>query len=116
MLVELEPYLIRHVVWIKLRDNNVISGSYKHVDGTSFAAPIVSSIAAQMLEAVPDLKPYEVKQALIKTAVRLPYVEVDRQGWGIVHPRAAIAAAIETRNRRRRASKEGEPATVSRRR
>ena len=113
--VELEPYLIRHVVWIKLRDNNVISGSYKHVDGTSFAAPIVSSIAAQMLEAVPDLKPYEVKQALIKTAVRLPYVEVDRQGWGIVHPRAAIAAAIETRNRRRHAS-EGEPATVSRRR
>jgi serine protease AprX len=107
--IDLEPYLIRHVVWIKIRDNNVISGSYKHVDGTSFAAPIVSSIAAQMIEAVPDLKPFEVKRALIKTAVRLPHVEVDRQGWGIVHPRAAIAAAMEMRNNRRR---EGEPAAA----
>jgi serine protease AprX len=71
---DLAPYLLRQVVWIKIRDNNVISGSYKHVDGTSFAAPIVSSIAAQMLEAVPDLKPQEVKYALIRTAVRLPHV------------------------------------------
>lgn len=94
---ELAPYLLRQVVWIKIRDNNVISGHYKHVDGTSFAAPIVSSIAAQILEAVPDLKPHEVKLALIKTAVRLPHVEVDRQGWGIVNPRAAIAAALAMR-------------------
>ena len=71
----------------------MISGHYKHVDGTSFAAPIVSSIAAQILEAVPGLKPYEVKQALIRTAVRMGHVDVDRQGWGMVNPRAAIAAA-----------------------
>jgi serine protease AprX len=94
---DLAPYLLRQLVWIKIRDNNVISGHYKHVDGTSFAAPIVSSIAAQMLEAVPDLKPQEVKLALIKTAVRLPRVEVDRQGWGIVNPRSAIAAAFAMR-------------------
>ena len=94
---ELAPYLLRQVVWIKIRDNNVISGHYKHVDGTSFAAPIVSSIAAQMLEAAPDLKPHEVKLALIQTAVRLPHVDVDRQGWGMVNPRAAIAAALATR-------------------
>lgn len=100
--IDLAPYLIRHIVWIKIRDNNVISGNYKHVDGTSFAAPIVSSIAAQMLEAVPDLKPYEVKKALINTAVRLPQVEVDRQGWGIAQPRAAIAAAVEIRSKRGR--------------
>jgi serine protease AprX len=91
--LELAPYLLRQVVWIKIRDNNVISGHYKHVDGTSFAAPIVSSIAAQILEAVPELKPYEVKQALIRTAVRMGHVDVDRQGWGMVNPRAAIAAA-----------------------
>ncbi len=96
--VDLAPYLLRQLVWIKIRDNNVISGHYKHVDGTSFAAPIVSSIAAQMLEAVPDLKPHEVKRALIKTAVRLPQVDVDSQGWGVVNPRAAIAAAIAMRD------------------
>jgi serine protease AprX len=81
-------------VWIKIRDNNVISGHYKHVDGTSFAAPIVSSIAAQILEAAPDLKPHEVKLALIRTAVRMAHVDVDRQGWGMVNPRAAIAEAV----------------------
>ncbi len=94
---ELAPYLLRQVAWIKIRDNNVISGHYKHVDGTSFAAPIVSSIAAQILEAVPDLKPHEVKLALIKTAVRIAQVDVDRQGWGMVNPRAAIAAAMAMR-------------------
>jgi serine protease AprX len=99
---ELAPYLLRQVVWLKIRDNNVISGHYKHVDGTSFAAPIVSSIAAQILEAAPDLKPHEVKLALIKTAVRMGHVDVDRQGWGMVNPRAAIAAAIEIRGRDRR--------------
>ncbi|HSE37836.1 MAG TPA: S8 family serine peptidase [Blastocatellia bacterium] len=97
--IELAPYLLRQVVWIKIRDNNVISGHYKHVDGTSFAAPIVSSIAAQILEAVPDMKPHEVKRALIKTAVRIGYVDVDRQGWGIVNPRAALAAAMSMRGR-----------------
>jgi serine protease AprX len=96
---ELAPYLLRQVVWIKIRDNNVISGHYKHVDGTSFAAPIVSSIAAQLLEAVPDLKPHEVKLALIRTAVRMAHADVDRQGWGMVNPRAAIAAAMSMRDR-----------------
>jgi serine protease AprX len=94
--VDLDPYLIRHLVWIKERDNNVISGNYKHVDGTSFAAPIVSSIAAQMLEANPALKPHQVKLALIRTAVRLPNVDVDKQGWGMVNPRAAVQAALAT--------------------
>jgi hypothetical protein len=93
--------LLRQVVWLKIRDNNVISGHYKHVDGTSFAAPIVSSIAAQILEATPELNPHEVKLALIITAVRLGHVDVDRQGWGMVNPRAAIAAAMEIRGRAR---------------
>lgn len=95
--IELAPYLLRQVTWLKIRDNNVISGHYKHVDGTSFAAPIVSSIAAQILEAAPELNPHEVKLALVKTAVRLDHVPVDRQGWGIVNPRAAIAEAMSLR-------------------
>ena len=96
---ELAPYLLRQVTWLKIRDNNVISGHYKHVDGTSFAAPIVSSIAAQILEAAPELQPRHVKLALIKTAVRLADVQVDRQGWGMVNPRAAIAEAMATRDK-----------------
>jgi serine protease AprX len=86
---------LRALVEKKLRDNNVISGAYKHVDGTSFAAPIVASIAAQMLEANPRLTPPEVKRILIATARRLPYVDVDRQGWGVVDPHQAVLHARE---------------------
>jgi serine protease AprX len=91
----LEPPLLRQLVGAKLRDNNVISGAYKHVDGTSFAAPIVSSLAAQMLEANPALAPRQVKRLVLQTARRLQHVEVDRQGWGVVNARAAVAAARE---------------------
>ena len=54
---ELEPPLLRQLVAAKIRDHNVISGAYKHVDGTSFAAPIVSSLAALLVEAHPALRP-----------------------------------------------------------
>ncbi len=77
----------------KLRDNNVISGAYKHVDGTSFAAPIVASIAAQMFEANPRLTPQQAKVMLMRTARRLPHVDPDRQGAGVVDARAAVEEA-----------------------
>jgi len=92
-MVDSPGYLIRQMVDAKLRSNNVISGHYKHVDGTSFAAPIVSSIIAQMLEANSDLTPQKIKRILIDTAKRLPGVDVDRQGWGVVNPAAAVKLA-----------------------
>jgi len=88
-----EPYLVRQVVAAKWRDAKVISGHYKHVDGTSFAAPIVSSVVAQMLEANPALKPYQCRRILMTTARGVPGTALDRQGWGVVQPRAAVEAA-----------------------
>ena len=105
----LDTRLIREVVAARLRDGNVISGSYKHVDGTSFAAPIVASIAAQMLEANPSLTPQEVKLILVRTARRLPHVEVDRQGWGVADPRKAVLEALRMARR-----KEARPEAVRR--
>jgi serine protease AprX len=96
----LENYLIRHLVEIKMRDHAVISGSYKHVDGTSFSAPIVSAIAAQMLEANPALSPQQVKSILVRTATRMPHVPVDRQGWGVVNPKRAVMRALRTEARK----------------
>lgn len=93
----LAPYLIRHLVKIKIQDRNVISGHYKHVDGTSFAAPIVSSVIAQIIEANPNLTPLQIKHLLIKTSQRLSHIDTDRQGWGVVNPRRAVVAAIEAR-------------------
>jgi serine protease AprX len=85
--------LLRQLITIKLREGNVINEHYKYVDGTSFAAPIVTSIAACMLEANPRLTPLQIKRILISTAERVGDVEVDRQGWGVVNPRSAVEAA-----------------------
>ena len=89
--------LLRQLITIKLREGNVISPHYKYVDGTSFASPIVASVAACMLEANPRLTAQQVKRILIDTAERVPGVEVERQGWGVVVPRRAVEMALATR-------------------
>ena len=85
---------IRQIILLKLRRENVITRHYKYVDGTSFSAPIVSSVIAQMLEANPALTPQEIKRILISTAESLPHYEVDRQGWGVIDPRRAVERAL----------------------
>ena len=87
-------YMLRQIIALKLGQENLITRHYKYVDGTSFSAPIVSSLAAQMLEANPQLTPQQIKRILIGTAERLPHYEVDRQGWGVVNPRQAIEASL----------------------
>ena len=93
------PYVLRQIIAAGLRDGNVINEHYKVVDGTSFAAPIVASVVAQMLEANPELSPAEVKRILVTTAVRVPDVDVDRQGFGAVQPSAAVDRALSLRKR-----------------
>jgi serine protease AprX len=92
--------VLRQLITIKLREGNVISPHYKYVDGTSFASPIVASIAACMLEANPGLTPQQVKRILIDTAERVPGIEVERQGWGVVAPRRAVESALAKRGGR----------------
>jgi len=93
----LPTYLLRQMISVKLHEADVISEHYKFVDGTSFAAPVVSSVVACMLEANPKLSPQQVKRILIETAERLPHVEIDRQGWGVVEPRRAVELALALR-------------------
>ncbi|MBK6725144.1 MAG: S8 family serine peptidase [Acidobacteria bacterium] len=88
------PHIIRQIITLKIRRENVITANYKYVDGTSFSAPIVSSVAAQMIEANPGLTPSAIKRILISTAERLPHYEVDRQGWGVIDPRRAVEMAL----------------------
>lgn len=87
-------YMIRQIIALKIRRENVITRHYKYVDGTSFAAPIVSSVVAQMLEANPNLTPQKIKRILMASAERLPHYEVDRQGWGVIDPRRAVEMAM----------------------
>jgi len=95
------PYLLRQLIAARLRDQNVINEHYKKVDGTSFAAPIVSSVVAQMLEANPKLTPLEVKRIFLQTAVRIPNLDIDKQGWGEIRPKAAVERALAMRHSQR---------------
>src|SRR5882672_9764982 len=69
--VEAHHSMIRALVEAELNQNKIVATHYQHVDGTSFAAPIVSSIVAQMIEANPGLTPGAVRSILISTAVRI---------------------------------------------
>jgi serine protease AprX len=82
--------------WVRLRiaQMKYVAPYYKHVDGTSFASPIVSSVVAQMLEAHPDLTPAEVKQILMETAEPLKNAPEEQQGRGVLNPRAAVESAL----------------------
>ncbi|MCS6847210.1 MAG: S8 family serine peptidase [Anaerolineae bacterium] len=90
---------IRRIVRQRMNDQKFIHPHYQHVDGTSFAAAIVSSVVAQMLEANPSLTPAQVKRILIETAEPLDDAPLERQGAGVVHAGAAVAAALKLRRR-----------------
>ncbi|HVK38126.1 MAG TPA: S8 family serine peptidase [Candidatus Kapabacteria bacterium] len=91
------PRLARSIIHRRMHDEKLITACYKHVDGTSFAAPIVSAIVARMLEVNPALTPADVRAILLATAVRLPNVPVERQGAGVVRAAAAVEAAATAR-------------------
>ena len=71
----------------------IVAAHYQHVDGTSFAAPIVTSIVAQMIEANPKLTPGAIKNILISTADRIATESVIRQGYGVVNASRAVGIA-----------------------
>jgi serine protease AprX len=83
----------RALVDHELSRRKIVTTHYQHVDGTSFAAPIVTSVAAQMLEANPQLTPAAVKNILISTAKRLSGHPAIRQGFGIVTADLAVKMA-----------------------
>ncbi len=93
-LAQESPEQIRAVVESILRESKIVATHYQHVDGTSFAAPIVASVVAQMLEANPDLTPATIKQILIATADRIPGAPLVRQGYGVLNARRAVDHAV----------------------
>ena len=59
------------------------------------------AIAAQMIEAHPSLQPLEIKAILTRTAHRVSELKPEQQGFGVVDPRAALAAALTLRRKER---------------
>jgi serine protease AprX len=96
-LASASPAEIRQTVEARLRESKIVATHYQHVDGTSFAAPIVASVIAQMLEANPKLTPRVIRNILIATADRSPRLALHQQGYGVLNARRAVAeAARET--------------------
>lgn len=94
-LVTSHPNNIRQHVEGVLRDLKIVAAHYQHVDGTSFAAPIVSSIIALMLESNPSLTPAAIKNILVSTADRIANAPAIRQGFGMVSVRRALELAAQ---------------------
>src|ERR1044071_2548828 len=84
---------IRAYVDATLQQEKIVAAHYQHVDGTSFAAPIVTSVVAQMIQANPRLTPGAIKNILISTADRILTAPVLRQGYGVVNARRAVELA-----------------------
>ena len=74
--------------------DKLISPYYQHVEGTSFAAPIVSSVIACMLQANPALSPGQVRELLIASAQPVPGAPVERQGHGAIQGGQAVSLAL----------------------
>lgn len=88
---------IRLGIQEQMNGQKFIHPHYKHVDGTSMAAPIVTGIVAQMLEANPSLTAAQIKEILMATADPLNDAPAERQGAGAVNAGRAVAAALRVK-------------------
>jgi len=85
---------IRLAIQEYMNEQKFIHPHYQHVDGTSMAAPIVSGVVAQMLEANPSLTPAQIKEILMVTADPLNDAPAERQGAGAVNAGRAVATSL----------------------
>lgn len=65
--------------------SSVIGGCYEAWDGTSMATPIVSGVAALIMEEQPLISVGDIREELRRKCQRLPEELSDRQGAGVIH-------------------------------
>ncbi len=63
--------------------------TYQGGTGTSFSTPLLAGVAALMLERLPDLTPWQIREALRETADNSIRPD-DDFGWGVVDALAAL--------------------------
>ncbi len=77
-----------------------VNSGYKYSGGTSFAAPIISGVIAEMLAVNPDLTQSEITDILIDTSKPvIPAIDnIPVAKGGIVNAEAAVSEAIAYKN------------------
>jgi serine protease AprX len=78
----------------RIGEARLVTPFYQHVEGTSFAAPIVAGVVACMLEANPSLTPDEVRQALCRASTPVEGASFERQGAGAIDAGRAVSHAL----------------------
>lgn len=82
----------------EIEARRLVTEHYQHVEGTSFAAPLVASAVACLLEANPKLTPALVRHVLVGTAHAVPGAPPERQGAGALDAGRAVAHALAERH------------------
>ena len=86
---------LRKAIIARIQHCKYIAPNYMHADGTSFAAPIVCAVIAQLLEINPLLTPSVIRNILFSTAKRISSIPVERQGFGLIQPRKALLQVLK---------------------
>lgn len=71
-----------------------VGQEYITISGTSMATPVLAGIVADIIQARPDLTPKEIKEIFTSTAVKLPDLDGNQQGSGVVQPEAILEKAL----------------------
>jgi serine protease AprX len=81
----------------RIAELKLVTPHYQHVEGTSFAAPIVAGVAAGMLQACPTLAPARLRELIVASARPVDGADRARQGAGVVQAGEAVALALRER-------------------
>lgn len=68
---------------------------YITISGTSMATPIMAGVTALAVQARPDLSPKQIIEIFKDTARKLPELDSNQQGHGIVQPEDAMKRIME---------------------
>ncbi len=78
--------------------SKIKSPGYVELSGTSFAAPVITGIAAQIIARNPNMTPDQVKGAVMRRARAVPRAEQNSCGVGQVNAVRAVLNATTTSN------------------
>ena len=96
-----EPTVVTVPVPVTVGDDQVVVGNYASFTGTSMAAPFVAGVIALILEANPDLDPFQVRDVLRETANMPEGRSYTSDGFavgkGVVDAAEAVAVALKMR-------------------